>query len=152
MFMTERPSMSGGGAEREGDTESKAGSRLWAVSTEPDAGLELTARSWPELKLDTQPTEPPRRPFFFFLIEHFSFWICLMFPLDEIEIICPWPEKSPKWCCVPMVSNLEVHDVHLSAMDDNIVWSYIQSKCLTPPRLELINLWRCILRICKCPT
>ena len=34
--------MSGGGAEREGDTESKAGSRPRAVSTEPDAGLELT--------------------------------------------------------------------------------------------------------------
>ena len=30
--------------EREGDTESEAGSRLWAVSTEPDAGLELTNR------------------------------------------------------------------------------------------------------------
>ena len=36
--------MSGGGAEREGDTESKAGSRLRAVSTEPDAGLELMDR------------------------------------------------------------------------------------------------------------
>ena len=34
--------MSRGGAEREEDTESKAGSGLWAVSTEPDAGLELT--------------------------------------------------------------------------------------------------------------
>ena len=33
--------MSGGGAEREGDTESEAGSGLRAVSTEPDAGLEL---------------------------------------------------------------------------------------------------------------
>ena len=33
--------MSGGGAEREGDTESKAGSRLCPVSTERDAGLEL---------------------------------------------------------------------------------------------------------------
>ena len=33
--------MNGGGAEREGDTESEAGSRLRAVSTEPDAGLEL---------------------------------------------------------------------------------------------------------------
>ena len=31
--------MSREGAEREGDTESEAGSRLWAVSTEPDAGL-----------------------------------------------------------------------------------------------------------------
>ena len=33
--------MNGGGAEREGDTESKAGSRLGAVSTEPDTGLKL---------------------------------------------------------------------------------------------------------------
>ena len=29
-------------AEREGDTELEAGSRLRAISTEPDAGLELT--------------------------------------------------------------------------------------------------------------
>ena len=34
--------MNGGGAEREGDTESEAGSRVRAVSAEPDAGLELT--------------------------------------------------------------------------------------------------------------
>ena len=36
--------MSDGGAERErgGDAESEAGSRPRAVSTEPDAGLELT--------------------------------------------------------------------------------------------------------------
>ena len=32
--------MSRGGAEREGDTESEAGSRLPAVSPEPHAGLE----------------------------------------------------------------------------------------------------------------
>ena len=37
----ERHSMSRGGAEREGDTELEAGSRLRAVSTEPDAGFEL---------------------------------------------------------------------------------------------------------------
>ena len=41
---TDRHSMRWGGAEREGDMESKAGSRLWAVSTEPDTGLELTNR------------------------------------------------------------------------------------------------------------
>ena len=35
--------MNGGGAEREGDTESETGSRLRAVSTEPDMGLELTS-------------------------------------------------------------------------------------------------------------
>ena len=33
--------MNGGGVEREGDTESETGSRLRAVGTEPDAGLEL---------------------------------------------------------------------------------------------------------------
>ena len=42
MFISEieRQSVSGGGAERKEDTESKAGSRLRAVSTEPDVGLE----------------------------------------------------------------------------------------------------------------
>ena len=34
--------MSKRGSEREGDTESEAHSRLRVVSTEPDAGLELT--------------------------------------------------------------------------------------------------------------
>ena len=45
--------MSGGGAEKGGSTESKAGSRLWAVSTEPDAGLEFTDReimTWAEVE------------------------------------------------------------------------------------------------------
>ena len=36
--------MSERGAEREGDTESEAGSRFQAVSTEPDMGLEPTDR------------------------------------------------------------------------------------------------------------
>ena len=34
--------MSRGGAEREGDPESKAGTRLQAVTTEPHVGLKLT--------------------------------------------------------------------------------------------------------------
>ena len=44
---------SGGGAEREADTESEAGSRLWAVNTEPDVGLKLTNRdimNWAEVR------------------------------------------------------------------------------------------------------
>ena len=40
----ERQSMSRKGAEREGDTESEAGSSLRAVSAEPGVGLELTNR------------------------------------------------------------------------------------------------------------
>ena len=44
LSLRERQNMSWGGTERKGDTESDAGSRLRAVSTEPDAGLELTDR------------------------------------------------------------------------------------------------------------
>ena len=44
IFERQRQSASRGGAEREGDTESEAGSRLCAVSTEPDAWLELMNR------------------------------------------------------------------------------------------------------------
>ena len=36
--------MNGGGAEREGVTESETGSRLRTISPEPDAGLELADR------------------------------------------------------------------------------------------------------------
>ena len=45
--------MSRGGAERKGDTESEAGSRLQAVSTEPDVGLEPMNReimTWAEVR------------------------------------------------------------------------------------------------------
>ena len=38
-FWERERSMSERGAEREGHTESEAGSRLWAVCTEPDTGL-----------------------------------------------------------------------------------------------------------------
>ena len=49
----QRQNVSGLRAEREGDTESKAGSRLWAVSTEPDTELELTSceiMTWAEVR------------------------------------------------------------------------------------------------------
>ena len=47
----ERQNMNGGGSEREGDTESETGSRLWAV--EPNMGLELTdceIMTWVEIR------------------------------------------------------------------------------------------------------
>ena len=49
IYYFERQSVGRRGAKREGDTESKAGSRLWAVSTEPDVGLELT--NWETMTL-----------------------------------------------------------------------------------------------------
>ena len=55
--------MSGEGAEREGGTESETGSRLWAISPEPDAGLELTNREimiWAEVgRLTDWATQAP---------------------------------------------------------------------------------------------
>ena len=59
LFLRERDteSVSGGGAEREGGTESETGYRLRAVSTEPDGSDPvLKPTNWetgPELKLDT---------------------------------------------------------------------------------------------------
>ena len=44
--------MSREGAERESETESKAGSRVWAVSTEPHTGLKLNVweiNKWAEV-------------------------------------------------------------------------------------------------------
>ena len=52
LFLRQRQSMNGGESEREEDTESETGSKLWAVSTEPDMGLELTDReimTWAEV-------------------------------------------------------------------------------------------------------
>ena len=55
--------MNGGGSERERDTESETGSRLWAVSTVPDAGLELMDReimTWAEVgRLTDWATQAP---------------------------------------------------------------------------------------------
>ena len=43
IYFGERQNVSRGWAEREGDREPEAGSRLHAVSTEPDVGLQLTS-------------------------------------------------------------------------------------------------------------
>ena len=52
----ERDQAWAGEGQREGDTESKAGSSLWALSTEPDAGLEPTDHeimTWAEVGRST---------------------------------------------------------------------------------------------------
>ena len=60
-WRSERQSVSGGGAER--DTESEAGPRLWAVSTEPQVGLQLTdceIMTWAEVgRLTDWATQAP---------------------------------------------------------------------------------------------
>ena len=50
-------------AARDGDTESEAGSRLRAVSTEPDVVLELNEPRDHELsQSDAEPAKQPRHP------------------------------------------------------------------------------------------
>ena len=55
-----------GQREREGDTEPEAGSRLWAVITEPDVGLKLTNHeivTWAEVgRLTHWATQVPHGP------------------------------------------------------------------------------------------
>ena len=65
LFLREKERQSASRREErtEGDTESEAGSRIWAVSTEPDAGLELTDReimTWAEVwRLTDWATQAP---------------------------------------------------------------------------------------------
>ena len=60
IYLCERESM--GGTERNGGTESKVGSRFWAVSTKPDAGLELMNREIITQAKVRVLTESPRCP------------------------------------------------------------------------------------------
>ena len=83
----------GRGWEREGDTESEAGSRLWAVSTEPDARLEPTVHeimTWAEVGSDWATQEPSR-----FIL------------LKEIWVIC-----QPLWvkCYKNSNTGMRVHE------------------------------------------
>ena len=78
--------MNGGGPEREGDTESEAGSRLWAVSTEPNVGLKLTNReimTWAEVgRLNDWATQAP---LFFKIFKQslYSTWGSNLQPRDQ---------------------------------------------------------------------
>ena len=76
--------MNGGGTETEEDTGSETGSRLWAVSTEPDAGLELTNRkimTWAEVgRLTDWATQVPPESYIFYL------YIFKIAPLENIPM------------------------------------------------------------------
>ena len=72
--------------ERHTHIESEAGSRLRAVSTEPDAGSNpQTTRSWPEPKSDIRPTKPPRRPSW----EYFKIFL----QLEKYRTIWMWQSR-----------------------------------------------------------
>ena len=56
--------MNRGGAEREGDTKSEAGSRIQAVSTEPNTGSNprTNGEIMTPAEVERLASEPPRRP------------------------------------------------------------------------------------------
>ena len=91
MFIFEREGdrARAGEGQREGDTESEAGSRLWAISPEPDAGLELTEReivTWAEVGRSTDwATQAPR--YNFILIFKFNNKPYYLRDQKEIKII-----------------------------------------------------------------
>ena len=81
----ERQSMNRGGAEIEGDTESETGSRLQAVSTEPNTGLEPTNReimTWAEVGHSTDwATQAPR---YIFLMYHPHLYPCVSLIIEQL--------------------------------------------------------------------
>ena len=74
-FETERDRAWTGEGQREGDTESKTVSRLWAVSTEPEAGLGLTDRqimTWTEVGRSTNwATQMPQNKMLYLIMHVF---------------------------------------------------------------------------------
>ena len=68
MFIFERDRVWAGEGQREGDTECEAGSRLQAVSTEPDAGLEPTdckIMTWTKVgHVTDRDTQAPQKLYF----------------------------------------------------------------------------------------
>ena len=85
--------MSEGGAAREGETESKAGSRLWAVSTEPDVGLELTEceiMTWAEVgRVTDWATQAPQVGIYLnrYYTKHFFLRLLLIFSVSFEAIL-----------------------------------------------------------------
>ena len=76
MFIFERESVSGEGAER-GRQRSEAGSRFWALSTEPDTGLELTSHKIMTLvEVGCLTNSHPGAPQIF-ILDWLAFWFCV---------------------------------------------------------------------------
>ena len=78
LFIFERQTERKWGRDREGDAEPEAGSRLWAVSTEPNAGLELTdleTMTWAEVGgLTDWATQAPLNHVFWVHERQHEFW------------------------------------------------------------------------------
>ena len=101
--------MNRGGAERDGDTESEAGSRLWAISPEPDAGLELTdceIVTWAEVgRLTDWATQAPHQYLSFFSLSLLSLFACqttdtLMPEVNKATLVLMESQPISPWIAV----------------------------------------------------
>ena len=85
----------GKGRDREGDTKSEAGSRLWALSTEPNAGHEPTnckIMTWAEVGCSIDwATQGPQR----FLVLMLDLSSLLLYPLENTVSKCQTNEEFP---------------------------------------------------------
>ena len=115
LFLRERVSeqagVSRGGAEREGDTETEAGFRLWAISTEPDVGLEPMNHeimTWAEVRcLTNWDTQAHPLPIFWssnlFLVS-IGLWNFLIYFANEpfirrgFQVFSPIPQVAFSYC------------------------------------------------------
>ena len=96
LFLRERE-VNRGGAEREGDTELEAGSRLQVVSTEPNVGPEpmnLEIMTWAKVRCPTDwATQAPLdleifwRVLASYFVQCLSFWIWLMFSMIRFKFL-----------------------------------------------------------------
>ena len=88
------------GSEREGVTESKAGSGFWAVSTEPDARLEPTSHeimTWAEVRcLTSWATQVPLILNIFFLVLLRNNWPTSLHKFKTYTMVV-WLTYMVKW-------------------------------------------------------
>ena len=119
LFILEWQSTSGGGAEREGDTKSKVGSRLLAVSRELDAGLKLMNReimTWAEIgHLTDWATQAPHNELFFKAIQImrpfiYTLWEeqCSWKVVIRAHETCRNQWQSPKTCVIQLDARCQV--------------------------------------------
>ena len=97
---------SGGGAERDReDKESKAGSRLWAVSTEPDAGLEPMNHkimTWVEVeRLTYWATQEPQG---YCSFNQMVYWLFFFLLTEELSFFGPPINYHMSFCFLALVS------------------------------------------------
>ena len=155
---TESGHEQGRGREREGGRESKAGSRLWAVSTEPHAGLKLMSceiMPWAEVRcLTNWATQAPLTltllktvlwgSYLPVLLECTRAWInsVLMWPMSgpgDIERNNQKQMKSGSKFCLQFSEHLKVDRCRVPAILPEILIPLLHPHCQSPARVLLLH-------------